>query len=230
MLISYSYAATISGIVYTFDLIPTTAVIEINSSPLQRVIAVNGAYSINLNKGIYTINVSSKLQGTTGEILTIQQEGSFLHDIVLFPDLDREEQITPDDLNVEDLVVSETNNEIKDYTVWNKVIGAVGSLLFGGLICLIIIYKNKKRNAKIEIGHDSKEYHKPRVDEKEFDDELIKKVKEVLQATEGRITQKELRGKIPLSEAKISLLLTDMESLGMIRKIKKGRGNIIILK
>jgi uncharacterized membrane protein len=47
----------------------------------------------------------------------------------------------------------------------------------------------------------------------------------------GRITQKNLRGKFQqYSEAKVSLIITEMENKGIIGKIKKGRGNIIILK
>ena len=34
--------------------------------------------------------------------------------------------------------------------------------------------------------------------------------------------------KFPDSEAKISLVLTELEAKGKIKKIKKGRGNIII--
>jgi len=45
---------------------------------------------------------------------------------------------------------------------------------------------------------------------------------------EKRTTQKDIRSKVPLSEAKISLVISDLEDKGMIRKIKKGRGNILI--
>ena len=45
----------------------------------------------------------------------------------------------------------------------------------------------------------------------------------------NRATQKDLVQKTGLSEAKISLMITDLESKGIIRKIKKGRANIIIL-
>ncbi len=47
----------------------------------------------------------------------------------------------------------------------------------------------------------------------------------------GRVTQKELRKKLPdVSEAKISLMVSELESNGNVTKIKKGRGNIIVLK
>ncbi|MHC1584962.1 MAG: helix-turn-helix transcriptional regulator, partial [Candidatus Syntropharchaeia archaeon] len=34
---------------------------------------------------------------------------------------------------------------------------------------------------------------------------------------------------LSLSEAKISLMITDLENRGLVTKIKKGRGNVIIL-
>ena len=47
---------------------------------------------------------------------------------------------------------------------------------------------------------------------------------------EKRITQKELRKNSSLSEAKISLIITQLEKENKIQKIKKGRINIIIFK
>jgi uncharacterized membrane protein len=46
----------------------------------------------------------------------------------------------------------------------------------------------------------------------------------------GRTTQKDIRKKIPLSEAKVSLMISELEAKGKIQKIKKGRGNIIVVK
>ena len=62
-----------------------------------------------------------------------------------------------------------------------------------------------------------------------LDDEL-KNVLEIIKANGGRTTQKEIRKQIPLSEAKISLMVAELEHKGFIEKIKKGRGNIIVLK
>lgn len=53
---------------------------------------------------------------------------------------------------------------------------------------------------------------------------------ETIKANGGRITQKELRKKLGFSEAKMSLILADLERRGIIEKVKKGRGNIIFLK
>ncbi|MBI4738935.1 hypothetical protein HY772_05235 [Candidatus Woesearchaeota archaeon] len=45
----------------------------------------------------------------------------------------------------------------------------------------------------------------------------------------GRTTQKDLRREIPYSEAKISLMISELEHKKLVKRIKKGRGNIIIL-
>ena len=58
----------------------------------------------------------------------------------------------------------------------------------------------------------------------------IREALTVLEKSGGRLTQKELRQKMHYySESKISLLITDLEDRGLIRKIKKGRGNILLL-
>ncbi len=53
---------------------------------------------------------------------------------------------------------------------------------------------------------------------------------QILKERGGRCTQKELCSKMAYSKAKVSLMVTDLEDRGMIKKIKKGRGNILVLK
>ena len=60
-------------------------------------------------------------------------------------------------------------------------------------------------------------------------DTELNKITALLKGNKGRMTQKELRKHFPMSEAKISLMIAELESMGKIKKIKKGRGNIIIL-
>lgn len=53
----------------------------------------------------------------------------------------------------------------------------------------------------------------------------------ILAKNGNRMTQKDLRGILRRhSEAKVSLMITDLEDRGLVRKIKKGRGNVIILE
>lgn len=58
----------------------------------------------------------------------------------------------------------------------------------------------------------------------------LNEIVDIVKEAGGRINQKEIRKKIRLSEAKISLMIAELEDKGVIKKIKKGRGNIIILK
>ena len=57
------------------------------------------------------------------------------------------------------------------------------------------------------------------------------KALEIIKKHDGRISQKKLRKEmLYLSEAKVSLILTELEHKGLIEKVKKGRGNVILLK
>ncbi|MDD5340067.1 MAG: hypothetical protein PHV13_02350 [Candidatus ainarchaeum sp.] len=58
-------------------------------------------------------------------------------------------------------------------------------------------------------------------------DEDAEAVLRALDGFEGRATQKELKESLGFSDAKLSLILSELESLGKIRKFKRGRGNII---
>src|SRR3989338_9464499 len=62
------------------------------------------------------------------------------------------------------------------------------------------------------------------------DDDDLNRVIEIIKKEGGRIHQKELRKRLGLSEAKISLMVTELESKNKVERIKKGRGNVIVLK
>ena len=57
----------------------------------------------------------------------------------------------------------------------------------------------------------------------------LKEVMDIVIKGGGRINQVELRHNLPYSEAKVSLMISDLEDRGLVRRIKKGRGNIIVL-
>ncbi|WP_135612878.1 MarR family transcriptional regulator [Methanococcoides sp. AM1] len=57
----------------------------------------------------------------------------------------------------------------------------------------------------------------------------LQEVLDIISSSGGRITQKELRSKLSYSEAKVSLIVSDLENRGLVEKFKKGRGNIIII-
>ena len=57
----------------------------------------------------------------------------------------------------------------------------------------------------------------------------LREVIRIIEKSGGRITQLDLRKALPYSEAKVSLMITDLENRGIVKKIKKGRGNVLIL-
>ena len=93
-----------------------------------------------------------------------------------------------------------------------------------------------KKNKEVKKPENIQE---PRTEEKKepeketssfsYEDDITKQIIHIIKEEGGRTTQKLIRKKIPLSEAKISLAITELVANGKIKKIKKGRGNIIIL-
>lgn len=55
------------------------------------------------------------------------------------------------------------------------------------------------------------------------------RVMDVIRGHRGRITQKDLRSRLEYSEVKVSLMLSELEKRGLIKKFKNGRENIVIL-
>jgi uncharacterized membrane protein len=70
---------------------------------------------------------------------------------------------------------------------------------------------------------------KPSVSDNYTLPEDLKEVIRIMEKHGGRMTQLDLRKSLPYSEAKVSLMISDLESRGIVKKIKKGRGNILIL-
>lgn len=97
--------------------------------------------------------------------------------------------------------------EGEDYSVF------VAILCFAGIAAIYVLKKKFVKSKKNEVLPED-----------------LKTVVEVIKANGGRITQKELRKKLGFSEAKMSLIIADLERRGIVEKVKKGRGNVIFLK
>ncbi len=57
----------------------------------------------------------------------------------------------------------------------------------------------------------------------------LREVLDLIRGHKGRITQKDLRSRLEYSEVKVSLMLSELEKRGLIKKFKNGRENIVIL-
>ena len=218
LLLDQAIAATIHGTIYDLSLKKiNNARVEINTAPKQFLIAQNGSYLFTVPNGAYTIKAQLMQKSTVisyvEENITIRQDGSYVLDLILFPDI--EEGVEEIDIDVNGNLV-ETKNNLSVF------------LVVATLIILVVIgfYFVKKKILQKEA--------KPKVSaqatQKEPEINDVQQIIKIIREEGGRTTQKEIRKQIPLSEAKISLMIAELEHKGVIEKIKKGRGNIIILK
>ncbi len=213
LLTSPCLAAQLHGTIYDLSLDKVSGVVvELNTVPQQRIISTDGTYSFNVNPGNYKITAKQVAQNLTlakaEEKIQIVNEGDYNLDLFLYPSFEEEESL-----------LNSTGINIDDGTTKKLFLPllVLVIILLAALISLIIfVYlKLNKRPAQTSI--------------QAIDDDL-EKVIQIIKSEGGRATQKEIRKQLPLSEAKVSLIITELEAKGLIEKIKKGRGNIVILK
>lgn len=182
-------AASLDGNIYDIGLDKVkNSIVEINTVPLQRVVANSGFYEFkSIPNGNYQIKAyTSDKKITTEENITITEDGDYTLDLFLIPEFESEERMV----------------------IWPYIIGLLIILMIG----ILVFLKYKKKPEKEEVLDKDLDY-----------------IVNLIKKEDGRIVQRDLVHKTGLSEAKISLMITDLESKGIIRKIKKGRANIIIL-
>jgi uncharacterized membrane protein len=242
-------AARLHGTIYDIELNELNGVVvEIDSEPKQRFVSKNGTYSFELNPGTYELTANYSRGCVDGcitkEAFTISEEGEYVFDLFLFPGFDEDDE---DLLGGEDPVdISETviNGNGKSDALTIAII-AVSAIVI--LLILYIVFGRKKHEeeqVEMEAVEDVEDIAKQRLKE-ELDkagmrkpvkkqhgalEDDLQKVVDIIRSEGGRTTQKELRKHFPLSEAKISLMVSELEHKKIVKKVKKGRGNIIILK
>ena len=211
-------AANVYGNIYDLSLNKVSGgIVVVNTTPEQFLVSKDGSYSFDVPKGFYTIKAELKQEGivaSESRNISISQEGKYIIDLILFPNFNEEDDIS----KVPELSFPETENRSFEPLVIILFLAILATVIF-------IIFKGKKENVK---GSGEKAYTEEKG--KKEDEPDLDKVVEIIKKGGGRTTQKEIRKNIPLSEAKISLMIAELEHNGIIKKIKKGRGNIIVLE
>ncbi|HIH04729.1 TPA: hypothetical protein HA228_00740 [Candidatus Woesearchaeota archaeon] len=217
-----AWGATIYGNVYDLSLSKVSgAVVEVNTTPQQKLVAQDGRYAFEIPKGTYRISAELGANGHVtareNQTVTVLQEGSYVIDLILFPVIDEGELADPGLGELGDLGPSG-----KGY--WAvAIIVVIGLAIGGGRYYMYNTRAGKGSRARHEEAQDGRT-------EGRKDDDDAGKLLSIIKRHGGRATQKELRKEMPFSEAKISLLLAELEHRKKIEKIRKGRGNIIVLK
>jgi len=199
--------ATIYGTVYEYNLnIVKNAIVEVDSTPKQIYVAKDGTYTFTLPVGEYLIKAdyeSNYKKYSFEQNIIIQDEGDYVFDLILFPDISDETDIFDEEADIPQIY------EEAFSIYWWQVIIVVVIIL---LVIFVIIFSRRNKKKKIEIEGD-----------------LTNDVLSFIKKNGGRVTQKDIRKQFPVSEAKVSLVITELEDKGLLKKIKRGRGNIIIL-
>lgn len=245
------FAIKITGAIYDHDLSPIKkTIITINTSPEQTKVSQYGGYYFIVEPGTYQITATLSRNQITKEIasetITITENGEFARDLFVYPDLIIQEEF-------EDTITNRLQNFFAENGI---VIGTV----FGAIIILLLFtvfgtkyikllfkrelkeyiqeQKIKKQEKKeIPISKDVKENKGvkpliiPQSIQEKTDKMIESKILKILEIKTDHIcTQKEIRREFRLSEAKISLILTQMSEKRLIQKIKQGRRNMIQLR
>ncbi len=220
-------SATLEGTIYDLSLEMTEDVrISIDTTPSQLIISKDSTYSFNIPIGDYIL-IAEQYNGETiiassKESINIQDDGTYVLDIILFP--------TFEEMQDESEFIDSSADELIDAPDYSFL------LIMGLLIFLFyIIWRKLNQNfwKKVSIQKTTRKPVKKAMAKVEKAPPILPpdllKLYAFIQKHK-RTTQKEIRKVIPLSEAKISLMIADLEARNLIKKVKKGRGNIIILK
>src|SRR3989338_2473637 len=85
IMVGIATAATIQGTVYDLSLNKVSkSIVEVDSTPNQRLVTIEGKYSFNLPKGNYIITASANGEFAK-ENISIADEGTYNLDLFLFP-------------------------------------------------------------------------------------------------------------------------------------------------
>ncbi len=245
---SSATAAVVHGTTYewsTFEALENTIVL-VNSTPPQVLVASSGSYTFDLPEGSYAIRAEyyrgNLLEYCAEEELAIVGDGDFVLDLLMFPPIEEVYLCEAINLSEDIFDYEEFHEDERDSTV---LLYATGILSILAIISALFLWKRGKKgygtDGKEDYGYEPVE---PEPEAPEESGELgelepggaesaipsdLQEVLSILRGCDGRITQKDLRLRLNCSEAKASLMITDLKDRGLVKKVKKGRGNVIIL-
>jgi uncharacterized membrane protein len=217
-----SQAAVISGSIYNLELkLEKDSIVEINTEPKQTIVAKDGSYSFNVPLGNYVISARSP-GNYISEELSVKSEGNYTLDIILWPSLEEEDELLASSADINESLDNDLPLDEKSPQIILYVVAVIIVLI------VYVILSKKKKFKKLFNKHKDKILEDG--DETNTENKYVDKIIELLEYEGGRTTQKNIRKHLPLSEAKISLILAELEHDDKIKKFKKGRANIVVLK
>ncbi len=256
-LLTEAQAALIHGNVFEWSTLSplNNVLVDVNSTPPQRMVSKDGAYSFELPPGDYKLVAefyeNRELKYLAQERLRIEGEGRFVYDLILVPPLGADEN----DLQFPELDLPLPGGEPPATPPPLQApmgLGSGNAYLFLAVLVLIALSLAVEHAAVFSFLREQKEKflslreQKTKLIEEDLEkpaqaappaqadeglDKYAQEVLDVLARSGNRLTQKEIRERLQhVSEAKVSLIVSELEALGRVKKIKHGRGNIVVLK
>lgn len=221
LLLSPAFPATISGSAHDWETLellrPVT--FTINTTPVQTIASTDGSYSFQVPAGTYSIRAAFIRAGKTElqdslELRVDDPSGSYWIDLILLP---------PSDIEGSELAIPDSSAPEFSLPAGQPSL-LVLAILAAGFGLAFLLYLWKRRPAE-----PVKRRAVTPAPAKSFSNPELSGIVKILSAAGGRINQRELRRQLPYSEAKASLLLSELEARGIVRKYKRGRGNLLVL-
>ncbi|MGB9719517.1 MAG: helix-turn-helix transcriptional regulator [Candidatus Anstonellales archaeon] len=204
-------AYNLYGEIYSVDSFENleNVVVEV-SGPSSAKFVANNNYSVELPAGNYTIKAyyieNGRVSLYTKEEVVLNKDTEY--DLILF--YPSEFEMIPDyNLANGTFELPEKKNEWMCYA----------AIIVIGILVFIVGHVLSK-------GSEEEERGKPSMIKKEIDEDG-KTIIKILKENEGRMEQKELREILKWTESKTSLVVGELEALGLVKRIKRGRKNII---
>ncbi len=221
--------ATVYGEVYDSDSLglAKNILVQINTRPVQKIFSKTGNYSFEAGPGNYVIRVLA-LDGVVlaEENISIAGEGRFEHDILLF--------LSPDFW--EDLIEEPTVEEVSlpENSFPAVYLLAAAFIVATTLAIAYLALKKTGRKPSKPVKPVKKHEKREKKVQTQFQAPLFltreaRELFEKIRAAGGVTTQKDLRREMPFSEGKVSLLITELEDAGLVKRIKRGRANVVKL-
>ncbi len=229
------FPASISGSAHYWDTLEPASqmVFSINTTPVQTIVSLEGAYSFTVGPGTYAVSAKKMEKGQvsfedSSEITVLSDVGEYRIDFILFPS---------DDYFSEELDFSGENEGLvelpKEGAPENSSLAIIPALLAGAfLIAFIANRKNSQAFSKGATKRSPKGKQTKKRLPRESPKGTPKEAEEILRIIReagGRMSQRDLRKALPYSEAKASLIVSELDARGIVKKYKRGRTNLLVL-
>lgn len=230
-------AAIVEGVVYDGLTLEAQAnsILTINTNPIQTKVSKDGSYSFTVENGTYVLDAEYRERGVVTQraqrTLLVDKDGTYTVDIILLPEVGAVPNEPLPGEEDEPTLLSQLAHAAGWWAIVVVLLAAAGYAVWN-----VTTHTRQKRtpaHAQKETIPDSNEIDKSEDNKQEIGvaelDQYAEEVIGHIKRGGNRMTQKELRGMMKIGEAKVSLVVSELENEKIIKKIKRGRENILIL-